>query len=394
MKDIIILFTKDCMPKNALPCYGGCKYWIGKTPNIDELAAKGTVFHRHYASGGSTAMSVSAMLTGHYCFEFESRKFYTQVGYSEYPSIFDSFQNLGYETHLVWDKTWFDFGDKYICEFGDLNKLIKHGLDFDQPTDEHDSNTYLLEDDLLVQESLKQIYDVLCSIDKKKKQFVWIHLPHIVKGRTAYMSDIDIYDTAVGYAREFFDDDCIYLSTDHGHMNMHKGIAGYGFDVYEPIINIPLITPRINGLTDVRQITSNTDLPTILLENKIPSKHDFVICETKYYGQPGRKIAIVGQRFKYIYNDADKSEELYDLNWDPVEEYNILVRSHYDKDRKRELFYDEHYFYPYKKEAMEAYETLLSYKKQVWREMTVSGNLKMKSFNIARDIYHRIIGVK
>ena len=105
MENIVFLLSKDCMSCESLPVYGN-KYW--KTPNIDELANKGTVFRRHYAAGGSTSMSLSAMLSGHYPYEFKSRKRYVNVIPNEFPSIYDTFQNRGYECHLIWDVTWQD----------------------------------------------------------------------------------------------------------------------------------------------------------------------------------------------------------------------------------------------------------------------------------------------
>ena len=41
MKNKIILITKDVLRSDYLPVYGN-KYW--KTPNIDKLAEKGTIF--------------------------------------------------------------------------------------------------------------------------------------------------------------------------------------------------------------------------------------------------------------------------------------------------------------------------------------------------------------
>lgn len=386
MRNIIVLLTKDCTPKEALPCYNGCKYWEGKTPNIDDLASKGTVFHRHYTAGGSTAMSMSAMLTGRYLYEFKSRKFYTKVKESEFPSIYDTFQAKGYDCHLIFDHSWRSWCEKYVAEFGDMNKVVYHGIDMDQATDRHTEDEYILNDDVLLKKSLEQIKNVFDSIDTSKKSFVWLHLPHIIKGRNSYMSDIDAFDTIVGYARTNFGDENIIISTDHGHMNMHKHIAGYGFHVYEPIINIPLITPRIDNVEDVYYITSNTDLPHILLTNTLPQPHKYTICETKYRGQSGRVLGIVSERYKYIYNEKSNNEELYDLQWDPYENFNILERSYYDKDRKYRVYYDEHYFYPYKEEAISALQDILAYKKTIWYELTLQDNIEIKIIEILKRI--------
>ena len=64
MKNIIFI-SKDALNKHVLPTYGN-KFW--KTPNIDALAEKGTVFNRHYTAAGSTAMAFTAMALGKYCY--------------------------------------------------------------------------------------------------------------------------------------------------------------------------------------------------------------------------------------------------------------------------------------------------------------------------------------
>ena len=42
-RESILLLTKDAMCTSYFPCYGN-EYWKGKTPNMDELVEKGTVF--------------------------------------------------------------------------------------------------------------------------------------------------------------------------------------------------------------------------------------------------------------------------------------------------------------------------------------------------------------
>ena len=364
MQNIIFLLTKDCMSCESLPVYGN-KYW--HTPNIDELAAKGTVFRRHYTAGGSTAMAMSAMLSGHYPYEFKSRKIYINVEPSEFPSIFDWFQNNEYECHLIWDATWMNMAWRFVREFGDENKTIIHNLDIAQATGEHSASTPLKRDDALLGKTYSQIYETLSAIDLNRKQFIWMHLPHILKGRRSYMDDMDAFDNIVGFVRRHFGDDSIFLSTDHGHMNMHKGKTGYGFDVYEPVVHIPLITPRIDGKDEILYLTCNVDLPVLLTEREI-IKRGFAICETTYYAQPKRKTAIITERFKYIYNKLKKAEELYDLMWDPDENYNILKYDYYEKDRKKRVVYDEVYFYPYRKEALEVLTQLRQIRSEMWRD--------------------------
>lgn len=66
-----ILITKDVLRTDYLFCYGS-KLW--KTPNIDELASKGTIFNRQYTVGTSTAMSLTSLFTGKYSFETNRKK--------------------------------------------------------------------------------------------------------------------------------------------------------------------------------------------------------------------------------------------------------------------------------------------------------------------------------
>ncbi len=364
MNNIIFLLTKDCMACESLPVYGN-KYW--NTPNIDELAAKGTVFYKHYTAGASTAMALSAMLSGHYPYEFKNRKIYIKVEPSEYPSVFDDMQKKGYECHLIWDAFWMETAWKFIREFGDERKTTIHNLSIAQHTGHNTRENHITRNNEFLEKTYKQIYETLESIDLGKKQFIWMHLPHILKGRKSWMDDMDVFDNIVGYVRRLVGDDNIFISTDHGHMNMHKGIAGYGFHVYEPIVHIPLITPRIDGISEVNDLTCNIDLPKLLTERKI-IKRKYAIAETTYYAQPKRKLAVITERFKYIYNKSDKSEELYDLKWDPEENYNILKYDYYDKDRKKRIVYEELYFYPYKDEALKELPRLRQIKNEIWRD--------------------------
>lgn len=366
MDNVVFLFSKDAMSKDNLPLFGN-KYW--KTPNIDELARKGTVFRRHYTAGGSTCMSMTAMLSGHYPYEFKDRKLYIKVKPSVFPSIYDYYQQEGYECHLIWDITWTTRGWRFIREFGDENKTIVHNLDIAQETGKHTLDDPLLRNEKMEQETYRSIFAELEQIDLTKKQFIWMHLPHILKGRRCYMDDMDMVDEILGYVRKLVGDDSIYFTSDHGHMNMHKGLVGYGFCAYEPVINIPLITPRINDLEYVDTLTSNIDLPEIITKHTFP-KRDFVVTDTAYYGQPYRITAITGDRYKYIYNKKDSSEELYDLEWDPDENYNILKRSYYEKNRRKTIIYDELYFYPYRKEAMEKLKQFREIKNEFWIKET------------------------
>jgi len=370
MGNIKFIIVKDCMAKESLPVYGN-KFF--KTPNIDALAKKGTVFNRHYTAGGSTNMSLSAMFTGRNCHEFTSRKTYTPVKPNEFKSIFDFMQEKGYECHIIWDIDWTRY-IKFIEEIGDQTLTVVHSLDLSQPCGAHKTSeqlSSLKRDDQLLEATLKQIYDAIDSIDYSKDVFVYLHLPHVLKGKISYEDDIEVFDDIVGYVRNKVGDENIYLTTDHGHMNMHKNIVGYGFDLYEPIVCIPLITPRFEGKEEINQVTSHTQFMDLILHNRL-NDLEYAICDTAYFAQENRKLTVISDRYKYIYSKKTNTEELYDLKYDPLENYNILVNSYYDKDRHSYVRYDELHFYPYRDEALKEYEKLKAHFKTIWKCGTFS----------------------
>ena len=364
MKDIIFLFSKDAMSYENLPLYGN-KYW--KTPNFDAMAAKGTVFYNHYTAATSTSMVFSSMLTGKYPHEFINRKRYVHVTPNEHRSIYDDLQELGYDCHILWSVDYTTGAWPYVREFGDEEKTKFHIVDMHQPVGLHrKKGSELVRSDELIEKTYNNIINELESIKKKEKQFIWLHLPHVLKGRISYGDDIDIVDRVLGFVRQRYGDDNIYITADHGHMNYHKNIMGYGFHVYDLACKVPLIVPRINNRERVDALTSHVDLKTIILENKIIER-EYVYVDSQYYTQPDRKLAVIDNRYKYIYNKKGKTEELYDLHWDPEERFNLLEGERYDEEKKQLRSTRELYFYPYFSDVEKAYLELKRLKDEIWR---------------------------
>ena len=93
-------------------------------------------------------------------------------------------------------------------------------------------------------------------------------------------------------------------------------------------------------------------------------------------------------------DNINNKEELYDLRWDPNEEYNILERCYYDANRRHTVYYDEHYFYPFKDDAMSAYQKIIRYKKEIWRELSSSEKRKMKLYNFLKKTKRILLSLK
>lgn len=368
MKNIIFI-SKDALRKEVLPVYGNTFF---KTPNIDELAAKGTVFHRHYAAGGSTAMAFTAMSLGKYCYETGRKLYDGSEQASKGDTLFDLLYEKGYDVNIAWDDSYTSFAKTHFkCE-GEHTKI--HSLNSILPR--HSAHITGQFDDLRFRNDetekalllVEELADSMAAITEKPV-FLWFHLPHVFAGRNAYDSDIDVFDRIVGIFRQRFDDECIYIGADHGHMNGHKGKFSYGYDLDEAVMNIPLITPSFMGFKSIEFPTTATQMDEIFGLREF-QKRDFIICETAYYAQPCRCMAIVHDRYKLIYNKQTKKYGLYDLLWDKNEEMNLFYPEFYDIDRHAWYSLNQRFYYPHWEEAHEAKKVLLYKMQAIWQNGT------------------------
>lgn len=385
MKNKIILISKDVFMRGYLPVYGNT---YNQTPNIDELARKGTVFNKHYTAAPSTAMAFTSMFTGLYAFETERQK-YTEVSEWDGDTFFDRMYADGYSCNIIWDESYVYLAQRYSKCYGKHTTV--HNTTFltrKQPPHKKGQYDDMSFDKALEQECIRKTEELTRSIvESAEKVFLWIHFPHALLGRNAYGSDIDMLDSMIGMLRKYFDDDAIYITADHGHMNGSHGKYGYGFDVFQDAIQIPLITPRMDGIAVVDYPTSNTQLGDIIYGRLEQCKT--VISETAYYMQPHRKIAIIRNNYKYIYEKKSRAEYLYDVDWDPDESVNLLDTEIYDTDRQRDYSLTQRFFYPYWTKIPNEYTYFKNEKNKIWRNAPWYIELKESVMLILKNIYRK-----
>lgn len=363
----ILLLTKDAQCKAYYPCYGNT-YYAGKTPNMDELARKGTVFHNCFTVAPSSAMSYLGMFTMKYPYEHVMETYIPLEKPYEGITLFDKANGLGFETHVYWDEHWYKMAYVYTQCYGKNTTMhylkgLRQGVG-----PKYRRKDALFRNDEAARETLNMVRNEMEQLfSTGKKVFVWFHMPHVLNGRIGYADDIDLYDQYIGLFREFFPDDNIFISADHGNMNGQRGKLRYGFDVYDSAINIPLITPRIEGMKDCYTLTSNKDFFELIFNRKIV-EHEFVIADSTYYAQPRRKTAIVYGKYRYIYNKETKTEELYDVEWDPNQNFNLISDWYDDPDRHQRSLSKELYFYPYWEELPSIRAKVRAEKDAIWKE--------------------------
>ena len=384
----IVFISKDACNKHILPVYGN-RYW--KTPNIDELAEKGTVFNRHYTAAASTAMAFTSMSIGKYCYETDRRVYNNEESING-ETLFDRIHDLGYECHIMWDDTYTSFAQSHFkcegihTEIHSLHRIKqtetahRKGQFDDMTFDEAETKVALG----IIEEAFIKIKD-----NAKKPVFIWLHLPHVMRGRQGYGSDIDVYDDVIGIARRLFGDDDIFISADHGHMNGWKDKYHYGFDVEEEAICIPLICPKINGVSKIDFPTSTLQMFDILYNRKVEPL-EYVMCETAYYAQPKRKIAIIKDKYKYSFDKETELEYLYDLDFDPEENHNLVYPEFYDTDRFLWYSTAQCFYYPYWDEASTMLEYFRSIKEEMWKNGNVFEEIYNKVLHRVKCLYTRI----
>jgi len=378
-----ILITKDALCKTYLPVYGNT-YWKGKTPNIDELADKGTVFQHCITAAPSTVMSFRSIMTGLFPYQQPYEDYSPKTVEEKESDFFSIARSLGYSCHVVWDSTWVNMVLRYGNCFGLATEIhnideIKQGVGC-----HYNREKPLIEDNQLTKTTINRIIDEIRGIvNSHPKVFVWVHLPHVINGRTSYGSDIDAFDSFIGKCRMLFDDDSIFISADHGNMNSFKNKYCYGFDVYTPAIEIPLITPRLGDMKCFDGFVSNVDLKKIVFDRNVPVR-DYIYADTAYFCQPHRKIAIIHDGFSYIYNKEDSSEELYDLINDSYENCNLLCELYHDPDRHLSSPVREYYFSPHWDSVDTIVDSFRLQKSRIWRNGSWQRELYEKELRRAK----------
>lgn len=389
-KKKFILISKDAFCKDYLHQYGDRPGQF-KTPNLDDLVKKGTIFMNHYCAAPSTVMAFYSMCTGQFAHETDFQMYERCHFQYHGDTIFTKLRDLGYDDcHIVWDEDW-GFLPEYFDYFHDdvtIHNIdgLRERVSFHKKVQGDVSNN-----DDKAEEVLRMIKEYLVKLlNHDKNTFIWLHLPHVIRGRAGYGSDIDIFDRYVGMVRSLVDDTCIAVTADHGNLNGYRGKLAYGFDAYERSASIPLITPRINGIAEYKSNTSAVDLFDIVFKKNIPQR-EFIYCDTAYRAQKSRKLAIIHGNYKYIYNKRSGKEELYDLYYDPEEHFSLMEDKSYDVDRKLYVTNREEYFYPFWDKLPELRQLMRAEKNRIWRNGDFKVVLKSNIKDIFRPLYDRYI---
>lgn len=366
--------------KDLLGVYSG----KDNTPNIAKVASEGTIFFNYYAGGGSTVMAFTTMFTGLNPYEVRDRAYYKEVKmFDQTETMFQRFQRRHYNCHVIWPKHFDRYVEQYLRIFNkEINIHSLFSVSKLIPTTKDWSSYEELERIDGVSNGaviyLNKIRDILNRAENPV--FMWVHLPHLLSPYESYEQDINEFDEFIGALWSEFDLD-IFITADHGQMCGEKGKHFYGSWTYEEIVNIPLITPRLSVGPRVDTPVGANQLMEIILERKF-EKREFVYSDTRYYKQPDRVLMIRSDNFKYIYNKKTDTEELYDLEFDPKENINLLIKYYYSPERYLYYPYEELFYYEFWEQAEEYYRKLREEKDRIWRIGSYFDNLIRKLYKL------------
>jgi arylsulfatase A-like enzyme/thioredoxin-like negative regulator of GroEL len=343
----VILISIDTLRADALGCYGGD---IAETPNIDRLAAGGTLFAECKSPMPLTLPSHTSMLTG---------------TYPPYHGIRDN--DLAVPAELVFlSELLHDNGYRTAAIIGGVP--LDDVFGFDQGFDYYDDDFTRGRGTSLVKfETPADILALRCrkwlAENEKEPFFLFVHFfdPHRPYtptkkyydryGEQPYYGEVALVDEAIGEIIDTLernglsDNTLVILTADHGESLGDHGEITHGFFVYESTQHVPLIF-YCPGLIPGRRVVNGavciTDIPPTVLdllgvdapapvqgESLEPllyreRKADRAIYEEAFYGAElfgwAPLYALEEGGWKFI---AAPEPELYNLNEDPSEETNL-----------------------------------------------------------------------
>jgi arylsulfatase A-like enzyme/Flp pilus assembly protein TadD len=345
----IILISIDTLRADHLPAYGYTKV---RTPNIDALAAAGTVFERAYAHAPQTLPAHTSILSGQLPFEHGVRD---NVGFTVKAGqwfVQRALQERGWPTG--------GFVSAYV---------LRAAVGLNQGFDRYDSELPPASGERSIGQVQRDGKHTLAAAEKwltardgKKPFFLFFHIyephkPYTPPPRFAayapYDGEIAFADEIVGRlfdrlrALDVYDRATIVLLSDHGEGLGDHGEQEHGLFLYNATVHVPLVV-KLPGQQRTRRVAvpvQQIDLvPTILDLAGAPKRMELhgrslrplldgtgTLPDTGIYSEALYSRYHFGWSELYGLTDARyrlvraPRDELYDLERDPKEAASIAA---------------------------------------------------------------------
>jgi arylsulfatase A-like enzyme len=355
----VLLITIDTIRADHLASYG---YARKTTPNLDALAAAGTLFEHAWAHAPSTRYSIPAILTGrlpldvHYDTSIEGWPGLAAAA----TTIAEALAPLGFAARGAITNYWyFDRArrmDQGTTEYDNENARLHSGVPGAGPEQTRGSS------------SREQTEKALAFVERNAGQrwMLWVHYydPHYAYEPHAEVAPfgadrVSLYDGELAFtdlhigrlldglrARGLFDRTVVVVTGDHGEGFGEHGVELHGYHLYAAQTKVPLIV-RVPGVAPRRAAlpAGHADLlPTLVnLAGGAPTPEmqgrslvdaiagaggdrDRVVFQQLSYEGNHELRAGASQRCHVIYNvSPDTSWEVYRLDRDPTETRDLAA---------------------------------------------------------------------
>jgi arylsulfatase A-like enzyme len=375
----VILITIDTLRADHLGSYG---YERDTSPNIDSLAEKGILFENAFSQAPWTLPSMASMHTSLYPTQIGILKFGYQIN-DKLLMIAEYMKNNFYNTSAVVSNIV-------------AGKLLGFGQGFDLFEETFNSYDGGSDSKIITDKAIRIIRN-----NKDNRFFLWVHYmdPHDYyirhsefnygseyagslpsKVNTRYLNknkdslDIndlsyvkDLYDGEISYTDKYIgelinslrelgieENTIIILTADHGEGFMERGTFGHSQNLYQELINVPLVIynplePKLSG----KRVTNNVEVRYIaktifeltnlnnsyiegynLLDIDHENSSDGIVYSEQ--GETHLKAVLVND-WKLISNSEDNIFELYNLKEDPNERSNQFTSNREDITQVRDM---------------------------------------------------------
>jgi choline-sulfatase len=225
------------------------------SPNLDKLAAKGTVFEHAYSLASYTGKSIGPTMIGKYPSECRRDGAHFDTYYPDNVMLAERLQSAGFHTMGVVSHWYFKpkYGLAQGMDVWDMSAM---------PADSAGDTDSSFSSDALSDAAIRLLSD---PVNVTHRFFMWVHYfdPHALyvshpeapdfhKGATswarpAYDGEVWFTDHHLGRLIDFIASQpwgkktAIIVTADHGEAFEEHGMNWHGVDLWEPLVHVPLV---------------------------------------------------------------------------------------------------------------------------------------------------------